>query len=233
MLLINEKQVDGAIFVIDGTLVDSFSAFASAFNTGIGKFQLEPASSEVIIRLLKKSLNLHEIFRQIFPMHIEDELVERCQREIWQHFLSIEAKEVRPYPGVERLLENLYQRDVKIGIATGRTSLPEREWDRFKRYGVEGFISCIVTSRQLARKPAPDAILECAKGLRVPIANCLVVGDTEADVIAGRRAGGIPVAIATGEDTRDHTAYGNADFIFENLVEFDRFLQAHPSSLRT
>jgi beta-phosphoglucomutase-like phosphatase (HAD superfamily) len=41
------------------------------------------------------------------------------------------------------------------------------------------------------RKPAPDAILECAQRLQVPIKNCLVVGDTVDDILAARSAGAL------------------------------------------
>ena len=93
--------------------------------------------------------------------------------------MKIEASEVKPFPGVNELFRNLIDGGLKIGIATGRTSMPVNEWDRFKRYGLERFIDSIVTSREVARrKPAPDAIIECAKRMNVPVEKCLVVGDT-------------------------------------------------------
>jgi phosphoglycolate phosphatase len=99
-------------------------------------------------------------------------------------------------------------------------SKPEKEWDRFKRFGLEGFIDSIVTSREVAsRKPAPDAIVECARRMNVPIQKCLVVGDTEDDVIATRKAGGIPVAILAGEDHLDISESEQPELIFKNLVE--------------
>ncbi len=225
MFLIGEKEVRGVIFDIDGTLVDSFSAFASAFNAGLKIFQLPPVPSEVVTRLLQKSLNLREILEEISPMAMKDGLLERCQREIWQHFLTVEATEVRPFPGVERIFRNLDQRGIKIGVATGRTSPPEREWGRFKRYGLDGFIKAIVTSRDLPRKPAPDTIIECARALDVPIEKCLVVGDTQADVIAGRRAGGISVVLGI-RDGNMESQCEKPDFNFKTVDDFDAFLQA-------
>jgi len=226
MLLVNEKRIEGAIFDIDGTLIDSFSAFTSAFNHGTSGCQLEPVSKQFLTHFLRKGLNLPEILRKIFPLHSTGPLLERCQRNILEHFLRIEAVEVKPFRGIDRLFGVLHERGIRIGIATGRGSTPENEWMRFKRFGLEGFIDSIVTSREVAkRKPAPDVIIECAKRLEIPVENCLTVGDTEADIIAGKRAGGIPVAILTAEDRLDLLESEKPEFIFESLNEFASFLE--------
>jgi len=226
MLSINGREIRGVIFDIDGTLVDTFSAFTSVFNKGTGQFNLQPVSQQFLIQSLKKGGNLGETLRMVFPPQTDESLVERCKREILEHFLKIEATEVRPFPGINELFKSLIDRGLKVGIATGRTSMPESEWDRFKRFGLERFIDSIVTSKEVAnRKPAPDAIIECAKRMRVPVEKCLIVGDTEDDVIATRRAGGIPVAMLTGEDHLDLLESEMPELIFKNLIEFTLFVE--------
>jgi len=226
MLFVNEKRIEGAIFDIDGTLVDSFSAFTSAFNNGTSRFHLEPVSNQFLTHFLRKGLNLPEILREVFPLHTTGPLIERCQRNILEHFLRIEAVEVKPFRGIDRLFGVLHERGIRIGIATGRGSTAENEWMRFKRFGLERFIDSIVTSKEVPkRKPAPDVIIECAKRLGIPVENCLTVGDTEADIIAGKRAGGIPVAILTAEDRLDPFESEKPEFIFESLNEFASFLE--------
>lgn len=226
MLFVNGRQIIGAIFDIDGTLVDTFPAFTSVFNKGISQFDLRPVSQQFLIQTLRKGGNLEDLLRTIFPLPTDESLIERCKGEILQHFLKIEASEVKPFPGINELFDRLKKGGIKIGIATGRMSKPEKEWDRFKRFGLEGFIDSIVTSREVAsRKPAPDAIVECARRMNVPIQNCLVVGDTEDDVMAARKAAGIPVAILAGEDHLDISESEQPEFIFKNLVELTLFLE--------
>ena len=226
MFFLNGKQIQGVIFDIDGTLMDSFSAFTSVFNRGISQFDVQPVSQQFLTQSLKEGANLAETLRTIFPAQVDDSLIERCKREILEDFLEIEAREVKPFPGIHELFRDLKERELKIGIATGRTSMPEKEWDRFKRFGLETFIDSIVTSREVARrKPAPDAVIECSKRMNVPVEACLIVGDTEADIIAARRAGGIPVAMLTGEDHLDLVESEKPELIFRNLTEFDLFLK--------
>jgi len=225
MLFINGIQIRGVIFDIDGTLVDTFPVFTSVFNEGTSRFNLGPVSQQILTQSLKKGANLAEMLRMIFPLQTDESLIEGCKREISEHFLKIEAAEVKPFPGINELFRNLTDGGLKIGIATGRMSMPEKEWERFKGFGLERFIDSIVTTREVAsRKPAPDAIIECAKRMKVPVENCLVVGDTEDDIIAARRAGGIPVAILTDEDHLDLSKDEQPNFIFRNLIEFTLFL---------
>ena len=224
-MVINGRKIEGVIFDIDGTLVDSFPVYCSAFNRGIQQYNLEPVSSEYLIDALKRSANFLEVFRKVFPPRTDEALIERCRKEILELFMKAEVDEVKPFPGVRELFKNLRNKGIRIGVATGRTSLPEKEWERFKKYGLDGFIDSIVTSREVEkRKPAPDAILECANRLKVPIENCFVVGDTEADIIASKTAGAIAVAVSTGEGDIELLERENPEFLFKTLVDFDLFL---------
>lgn len=226
MLFVNGKEIRGVIFDIDGTLVDTFPAFTSVFNEEISQLGLRPVSQQFLVQSLRRGATLADVLRMIFPLPAEESLVERCKGEILQHFLKIEASEVKPFPGINELFGKLKERGIKIGIATGRMSMPEKEWDWFKKFGLERFIDSVVTSREVAsRKPAPDAILECATRMDVPIETCLVVGDTEDDILAARKAGGIPVAILAEGDPLDISEREQPELIFKNLVELTLFLQ--------
>jgi phosphoglycolate phosphatase-like HAD superfamily hydrolase len=82
MLFINGKQIRGVIFDIDGTLVDSFSAFTSVFNRGISQFNLRPVSQQFLTQSLKKGINFAEMLRMVFPPQTDESLIERCKSEI-------------------------------------------------------------------------------------------------------------------------------------------------------
>jgi phosphoglycolate phosphatase len=214
------------IFDIDGTLIDSFSAYYSAFNKGIGQYNLEPVSKEFLINCLKRGLSLGEIIQKILPNNLNESIIEKCKEKILELFLKVEGDEVSPFPGINELFRDLKDRGLKIGVATGRMSLPEDEWKRFKRFGLDRFIDTIVTSKEVEkRKPAPDLIVECAKRLNIPIEECLVVGDTEADIIAAKMAGAIPVAVTTGQDSIDLLMKEKPEYVFRNLNDLKIFLE--------
>ena len=230
-MVINGRTIKGVIFDIDGTLVDSFPVYCSAFNRGIQQYNLDPVSTQFLIGALKRSANLLDVFRKVFPPQTDETLIEKCRKEILELFMKAEVEEVKLFPGVRELFRNLRDRGIRIGVATGRTSLPEKEWERFKRYGLDALIDSIVTSKEVEkRKPAPDAILECANRLNIPTENCLVVGDTEADILASRSAGAIAVAVSTGEDDYDLLEREKPEFLFKALVELNTLLDGRGNS---
>jgi len=225
-LLSKRDKISAVIFDIDGTLVDSFPAYYSSFNKGISEFKLEPVPEDFLANCLKKGLSLGEILRMTFPASVEESTIERCKREILAFFLRTEADEVKPFPEVNQLFKNLKDRGIKIGIASGRMSIPDDEWIRFRRFGVGKLIDAIVTSREVeSRKPAPDIIIECARRLNTPIEECVAVGDTEADIIAARRAGAISAAIASRQNKKESFLKGKPEVILNNLNDLIVFME--------
>jgi HAD superfamily hydrolase (TIGR01509 family) len=173
----------------------------------------------------KKNLNLFEILREIYSASLDASLIELCRQEILETYLRIEREQVKPFPEVYAIFEKLQEMGIKIGIATGRTSPPEREWDRFKSYGLDHFIDALVTSKEVAkRKPAPDAILECSRRLKVSPVHCLVIGDTESDVIAAKQAGSLAVAVALGDGDWDSLEKEDPALILRSMREFSLYL---------
>jgi HAD superfamily hydrolase (TIGR01509 family) len=229
-MMIRDREIAAVIFDIDGTLVDSFETLCSVFNQGIRKYHLAPIPKSFLMDCFKKNLNLFEILREIYSTSLNESLIELCRQEILETYLRIEKEQVKPFPEVYAIFEKLQEMGIKIGIATGRTSPPEKEWDRFKSYGLDHFIDALVTSKEVARrKPAPDAILECSRRLKVPPARCLVIGDTESDVIAARQAGSLSVAVALGDGDWDSIAKENPDLILRGMREFSLFLDGQGS----
>ena len=225
-LQLKHHEINAVIFDIDGTLVDTFSAYFSVFNKGIGRYKSGPVSKEFLIDCLKKGLNLGEMLREILPSYADESLIERCKKEILELFLKVETDEVRPFPGADELFRKLKDRGIKIGIATGRMSSPEYEWDIFRKFGLDKFVDTIVTTREVkVRKPAPDVIIECAKRLEIPIQECIIVGDTESDVIAAKKAGAISVVLTPEQEYDDSAEEKKPDFIFRSLYDLAIFLE--------
>jgi len=231
-MMVRDREIAAVIFDIDGTLVDSFETICSVFNQGISKYHLPPISKPFLMECFKKNLNVFETLKEIYSASLNESLIELCRQEILETYLRIEKAQVKPFPEVHAIFEKLQEMGIKIGIATGRTSSPEREWDRFKSYGLDHFIDALVTSKEVEkRKPAPDAILECSSRLKVPPAHCLVIGDTESDVIAAKQAGALAIAVALKDGDWDSLEKEEPAIIFRGMKEFLLFLDKQDKRL--
>jgi HAD superfamily hydrolase (TIGR01509 family) len=219
-MMLRHRDIQAVIFDIDGTLVDTFSAYYTVFSKGIAGYALNPIPRADLRRYLAEGLSLRAILEKIFPESTEESTFAACREEIMRLFRELEVQEVKAFPGAEELLKALRDKGVKIGIATGRMSSVEDEWVRFKRLGLDQFIEAIVTSREVPyRKPAPDVIVECAKRLGVSLETCIVIGDTIMDVIAAKAAGAIAVVVTTGHEDEDQLLEAGADLVLHGLNE--------------
>lgn len=220
-------DVDAVIFDIDGTLMDTFSAYYTVFSEGVAGYGLDTIPRADLRRYLAEGLSLRAILEKIFPRGTDESTFAACREKILGLFKDLEVQEVRAFPGAEELFRTLQDKGIKIGIATGRMSSVEDEWARFERLGFAGFIGAIVTSREVAcRKPAPDVIIECARRLGIPLEKCVVLGDTINDIVATKAAGAMAVVVSTGHEDEDRLMDAGADLVLRSLDELITHLHA-------
>lgn len=222
-----EYCIRALIFDIDGTLVDSFEAYHRVFNQGIADFNAGPVPRDVLRDYLAKGLSLRDILQKVFSSPMDDATYEACREKILRLFKQAEIEGVKFFPGTEELFRSLEGKGIKIGIATGRTSSVEDEWLRFKRLGLDRYISAIVTSREVGhRKPAPDAIIECAKRMDVPIEKCIVVGDTESDIVAAKMSGAVAVAVTSGHENKEALLRAQPEIVLRDVNDLIAYLES-------
>jgi HAD superfamily hydrolase (TIGR01509 family) len=118
----------------------------------------------------------------------------------------------RKYPGVDEALSQLGGRKgtaTTKGTPTTRAVLEQFEllphFDHVQ--GTDGF-PC---------KPAPDVLLRSLEALGGQVSECLFVGDSAADMEAGRRAGVKICAVSYGYGNRDDLARWEPDYWVSDL----------------
>jgi beta-phosphoglucomutase len=89
-------------------------------------------------------------------------------------------------PGVKRLLDELLENKLSIGVASAsRNTGPV-----LKQLGIDAYMDAVCDGNTIRRsKPAPDVFLETAGALNILPSECLVLEDSQAGVQAARAAG--------------------------------------------
>jgi len=178
------------LFDIDGTLLDSAEDICGAVQQVLARNHCPPKSFEY----LKSYIGLHliDLFQDVFPAYDAaqlDELVEQY-RTFYRargHTLT------KVYPGAKEALAVLGGRKSTAttkGSPTTRAIL--QQFDLLEHFdhvqGTDGFPS----------KPATDVILAALAALGARPEECLMVGDSTADIEAGKRAGVKTCAVRYG-----------------------------------
>jgi len=201
------------LFDLDLTLIDSSEAIANSI-----KHVLDSKGHSIqrkeIAKLVGKA-PLEEQFQAHVPSLSDDEVSEYvdCYR---QHYLAHHIESTRLYPHVKETLQNLRSLDFKLGVVTGKYRKPTLE--ALNHFQLTPLLNVIVTAYDVKKhKPAPDVIFEAARRLRVNASECIFVGDSPADVEAGRRAGCFTIALSRNERDRRQLEEAEPDILLDDL----------------
>jgi len=125
--------------------------------------------------------------------------------------------------GVDELLPRLRQR-YPLAVVTARVA---REAQTFlEQFNLSPHFQAVASAQTAPHtKPYPDPVLWAARTLGVPVENCLMVGDTTVDILAGKRAGAQTVGVLCGFGERAELEQTGANAIIEHTTDLRDLLQ--------
>jgi phosphoglycolate phosphatase len=199
------------LFDIDGTLLDSALDICGAIQQVLSSTSCHPVSFEY----LKSYIGLHliDLFEDIFP----DLTAERCDALIQQYrtiYHGRKHQETRVFPGVAEALAALGGRK---GTATTKGTPTTRLV--LEQFGLLQYFDHVQGTDGFPSKPAPDVIFTALSAMGAKPEECLFVGDSSADMEAGRRAGVKTCAVRYGYGQEAEMARFEPDYWVADLRE--------------
>ena len=128
--------------------------------------------------------------------------------------------DLHPVEGVHETLQALGKR-YRMGLVTTRD---RHSTERFlEAYDLQRYFDTIVTCDDVHRlKPHPEPILLASETLGLPPSQCVMVGDTLADIRSARAAGAAAVGVLTGFGTKDNL--NDADVVVPSVADLKQWL---------
>ena len=211
------------LFDLDLTLIDSLKAIVNSIKHVLDLHGYS-IQKEEIAKLVGKA-SLEEQFQALVPSLSDDEVDEyvNCYR---QHYLAHHIENTKLYPHVKETLQNLKSLDFKLGVVTGKYKKPTLE--ALNYFQLTPLLNVIVSSYDVKKhKPAPDVIFEAARRLGVNASECVFVGDSPADVEAGKRAGCFTIALSRNRVSRRQLEEVEPDVLLDDLKWVSRIASAY------
>jgi HAD superfamily hydrolase (TIGR01549 family) len=209
------------LFDLDGTLVDSVYQHVLAWREATQAAGIELPVWRIHRQIgMSGGLMLHALLRETGrPVSKEDaERIQLIHAEVY----AKQAPSLRVLPGAQELLDMLTASRVPYAIATsGRLHSAQHTLKLLTLHpGVP-----VVTRDQVRRaKPDPDLFLAAAEQLNVPIAKCIVVGDSVWDLLAARRASALGVGFLSGGYGREELERAGAYRTYDDPADLLRHL---------
>jgi HAD superfamily hydrolase (TIGR01509 family) len=208
----------GAIFDLDGTVVDNMPIHADAFAIFAERHGLPPLTLDDRRRL--DGRRNRDIFPDLFGRHLSDAEQADFAEEKEALYRQLSVGRLVPARGLVRLLDCLAARAIPVAVAT--SAPPDNVRHTLAELGLAPRLTCIVRSDQVPRgKPFPDVFLAAASRLGVAPDGCVAFEDAPIGIIAARDAGMTTVAVTSSFAADVFRAPDvRADCVVKNFEEY-------------
>ncbi|MGC8792562.1 MAG: HAD family hydrolase [Bryobacteraceae bacterium] len=169
------------LFDVDGTLLDSAADIYAALREVLDGHPVNGFDEAMARRFI--GFHLNELFRRVLPQYSEEQYEELLQK-YRQIYPDRGHKLTRVYPGVEEMLAKLPGRK-----ATATTKSTATVRAVLGQFGLLSYFDHPQGTDGFPAKPAPDVIYAALQALGARPEQCMLIGDSPADMEAGRRAG--------------------------------------------
>jgi pyrophosphatase PpaX len=184
------SEIRAILFDIDGTLLDTFDFIYGAFDYALHLHGIEPLPRDRISELMGGPLE--EVYATMAPGFDTASLAE-AHRVFQSEHLALASL----FPHTLEVLEELKRRGLKLAAITTRslrTSVRSLEMT-----GIAKYFDIIISAEDVSlHKPHPEPLLKALDGIGVKPEDAVMVGDTHADIMAGKNAGTRTVAALYG-----------------------------------
>lgn len=218
------------LFDLDGTLIDSAGDIRTAIN-------------RLLVLKGLPVLTLDETRRMIG--HGVQVLVQRAFRyrgvemegmplvELTNEFAGIYAQhltgETLVLTGAREAIEHYRDKGVKMGVVTNK--LQSATLTVLEHFGLLSALDIVVGDSGLPRKPDPAMLVHALAALGEKPEDAVMVGDSDADILAARAAGVMAIAVRGGYSNHKVEDLG-ADLVIETLTDLPEALRTHALASR-
>lgn len=192
------------LFDVDGTLLDSAADICGAIQCVLATTRQNSVTDEFLRLYIGR--HLIDLFQDLMP-ELTGEQMDQMIADYRRIYLAQKHTRTKPYPGVAEALAAL---PGKKSTATTKGTPTTRSI--LEMFGLLPYFDHVQGTDGFPAKPEPDVILASLKVFGAAPEDCLLVGDSPADMEAGRRAGVKTCAVLWGYGQREDLARWSPDY---------------------
>ena len=184
------KKIKGAIFDLDGTIIDSMPMWYSLYGNYINEANIVP-SQELLDFLRHASIPVAaKRFAQEFNLGTAEEI----EKALYAHVSDYYKNHATAYKNVDKLIEKFHASGIKMCVATATESKHAK--NALLHTGLLHYFCDVLSCKDLGiEKNKPDIYFEALKRLDVPIDDTAVFEDALHAVETAKSGGFYVVAI--------------------------------------
>lgn len=212
-------RVRGICFDVDGTLSDTDTEWAIGLQRRLQaiRFLFKNHDPYTFTRwlVLTSESPMNAVFHLLDHLSLDAPFARLYERLIRSRKSSTVSFILTDH--AHELLEFLSQR-YPLSIVSARDEDITRSFVAY--FGLGSYFRAIVTSQTCARtKPFPDPLIYAAHKMGLNPEDCVMIGDTTVDILAGKAAGAQTIGVLCGFGSESELRKAGADLIVKDLKE--------------
>lgn len=218
-MAIDLSRVKGLCFDVDGTLSDTDDVWVGhlAQSLRFARFLFKRADPQPFARWLVMATEtpMNGMYHLMDRLSLDDNIA-----NLYNKLMQKRKNRVRPFQlmkGAKELLECANSRYPMTVVSARDDASTWRFLDQFE---LSGLFRAVVTNLTCEyTKPFPHPVRCAADAMGLKPEDCLMIGDTTVDILAGRRAGAQTVGLLCGFGEEKELRRAGADLICKDLLE--------------
>lgn len=205
------------IFDFDGTLIDTNQVIINSFKHIYKVFHNKEADVDYVLSTFGEPLVL--TLSRDFGQYNYDDVIKTYREYQKQRFND----EVTLYDTVTETLDYLYEKNIKMGIATSR--LRTSTYDALKNFKIEKYFSSVVSADDVEKhKPDKEPAVKVLNSLNTKSSEALFVGDSKFDIECALNAQITPVLVGWHKESRELAKAYNVKYLLNQMWDLTKII---------
>jgi len=209
------RNKDTFLFDLDGTIIDSSKDIAVAVNYALTQLGFPALPEEEIVKHV--GYGGKKLMEGVLKTQ-DEELINEGVKLFREYYFSHPAVYTTLYPYVYETLQHLKKRGKKLAVVTNKyQDISELI---IQKIGIAHFIDIIVGGDTTSsKKPDKEPVLFALKQLGSHPQEAVMIGDSEADIQAGKGAGVKTVLVTYGFGDVEKALTFQPDLVIQSIKE--------------
>lgn len=218
-MAIDLSRVKGLCFDVDGTLSDTDDVWVAqlAQSLRFARFLFKKGDPQPFARwfVMATETPMNGMYHLLDRLSLDDNIA-----ALYSKLNQKRKNRIRPFQlmkGARELLELVYTRYPLTVVSARDDASTQRFLDQFE---LGGLFRTVVTNQTCEyTKPYPHPVRFAANAMGVAPEECIMIGDTTVDILAGKRAGAQTIGLLCGFGEEKELRRAGADLICKDLLE--------------
>ncbi len=225
-MAIDLSKVKGLCFDVDGTLSDMDDVWVAhlVHRLRLVRFLFKKCDPQPFARwfVMATETPMNGMYHLLDHLSLDDNIA-----NIYNKLMQKRKNSIRPFQlmnGAKELLELANTRYPMTVVSARDDASTRRFLDQFE---LGGLFRAVVTNQTCEyTKPFPHPVRFAANAMGLNAEECIMIGDTTVDILAGKTAGAQTVGLLCGFGEEKELRRAGADLICKDLLELSKLVSS-------